>query len=68
MDIDLLKTFGITILIFGLAGVILFVPLVKFLCYLKGTKPNLSYKHGLLWGVLTGILFTLFNYLIALYK
>lgn len=68
MDFHLLKTFGLTMIIFMLSGVIILVPLTRYLSHRKGQKTTITYKYGLLWGGLTGLLFILLNYLMGLIR
>jgi hypothetical protein len=59
MDMELIKTFAMNIAIFAVCGLVLFVPLVNFINAQLGKPGRVAYKIGLLWGILSGLIFSL---------
>ncbi|MFT6765563.1 MAG: hypothetical protein ACJAZS_000441 [Alteromonas naphthalenivorans] len=59
MNMELIKTFAMNIAIFAVGGLVLFVPLVNFINAQLGKPGRVSYKIGLLWGIISGFVFSL---------
>lgn len=57
MDMNFIKFLGINLVVWVLAGVVLFVPLFNLLNSYLGRPQRLSYKMGVLWGFTSGTLF-----------
>lgn len=62
MDMNAIIFFAKTIGIWVVCGVVLWVPLTNLLNSYLGKPQRLSYKMGLLWGVMAGTLFACFQY------
>lgn len=62
MDMNAIRFFAMTIGIWVICGVVLFVPLTNLLNYYLGNPQRLSYFKGVLWGVMAGTLFACFQY------
>lgn len=62
MDMNAIKFFALTIGGWILLGVAIWVPLTNLLNFYLGRPQRISYKMGVLWGVIAGTLFACFQY------